>query len=399
MRISDKEVTPELADRIYAEQVSLLYTGSIFRPALHFISLAVFLINILDHVNFYYAYTWALLLITINAYRFVDAYKTNKYLINITNFKGPHIRYAICTCLLGLNYGLGFVFFFDYLPLINHVYLMTTLSVLVIAGIVSFSSDKVSFYLYFYSVTFPVIIRLLLVGEIEYYNFAISVIIFMLIVRKFFIWNYDVLTNAIRLKIENEQLSSHLQVINEQLTKLSVIDELTQLGNRRSLDMTLDNEWKRSKRNVASISMLMIDIDYFKQYNDKYGHIKGDECLQHISTFLKDSLTRSGDFLARYGGEEFCIIMPDTNLKGAIIFAEKIHSGIRELEIPNPDSEVSKFLTVSIGVSSAIPKATQSYMDLIYTSDKALYIAKKEGRNIIRSIDILVKNPESQIVV
>lgn len=207
------------------------------------------------------------------------------------------------------------------------------------------------------------------------------------------------LTNAIRLKFENEQLLTSLQDANTRLTELSVIDKLTQVANRRSLDDNLEKEWLRAKRMRAPISMLMIDIDYFKQYNDTFGHIKGDECLASLANYFKNNLNRSGDLVARYGGEEFCIIMPETDLNGATIYAEKIHSGVRALTIPNPGSDVSKYLTISIGVASAIPGSNETYMDLIYTSDKALYDAKNEGRNIIRAKDLLEKNPKPRLVV
>jgi diguanylate cyclase (GGDEF)-like protein len=399
MVLPEKEAMPELSKRVYVEQVSLLYTGYKYRPALHIISLIMYLFIIINHVNPFYAYTWAIILIAVNVYRFIDTSRTQKILDEVEDFKKIHHHYALCAGLLGAVYSFGFVFFFDFLPLINQVYLMMLLSVMAPAGLVSFASDKFSFYMFFYSLILPVICRIFFVGEIEYFNIGICSIIYMLIINKLFTWNYNVLTNAIRLKYENEQLLSHLQGINNRLIELSVIDELTQIANRRSLDETLEKEWLRSKRMKSPISILMIDVDYFKQFNDEFGHIKGDECLRYIAKFLKENMNRPGDFLARYGGEEFCIIMPETNLNGAVSFAEKIHSGIRELKISNPRSEVSKYVTVCIGIASVVPAVEESYMDLIYTSDKALYKAKNEGRNIIRTIDVLEKNPRPQLVV
>jgi diguanylate cyclase (GGDEF)-like protein len=399
MAISEKETSPEISERIYAEQVSLLYTGSVFRPTLHIISLILFILIIIKHVNPAYAYTWAFLLIGLNVYRFIDIYKTQKIINEIKDYKVIHKRYACCAGLLGAIYGLGLVFFFSELPMLNQVYLMTLVAVLTPAGFVSFASDKLSFNLYLYCMVLPIIIRLFAVGQIEYFNIGASAIIYMIIMKKLFLWNYDILIKWIRLKYENEQLLNSLQGINARLTELSVIDELTQVANRRSLDDNLEKEWSRARRMSAPISMLMIDIDYFKQYNDEFGHIKGDECLIYLSDYLKTNLNRSGDFIARYGGEEFCVIMPDTNMDGAIKFAEKIHSGVRDLKVLNPGSQVSKYLTISIGLASAIPVKKESYVDLIYTSDKALYIAKNDGRNIIRTIETLVKNPKPQLVV
>jgi len=399
MSISEKEISLGIAEHIHAEQISLLYSGSLSRPLLHVISLIMFLLIIIKHVNPIYAYTWAILVLGLNICRYLDLYKTQKILHKIKNYKVVHMRYALCSGLLGAVYGLGYVFFFSQLPIINHIYLILLITAMVPAGLVSFASDKLSFNLYLYSISLPIIIKMFVEGQIEYFNIGVCAIIFVLTINKLHLWNYNVITYAIRLKFENEELLVSLQTINTRLVELSVIDDLTQVANRRSLDDNLEREWLRAKRISKPISMLMIDVDYFKQYNDEFGHIKGDECLIYIAGFMKNNLNRPGDFVARYGGEEFCIIMPDTNFSGAVDFAEKLHSGIRELKIPNPKSTISKYLTVSIGVTSVIPTTGETYMDLIYTSDRALYNAKNSGRNIIRSSEILERNPKPQLVI
>lgn len=394
----EQEQSSHIGDHLYNEQVSLLYTGAKYRPALHFISLAIFLSVIINYVNEFHAYTWGLLLFGLNLFRFIDTLKIRNQLDKVDNYKSIHRRYAFCAGILGAIYGLGFVFFFSKLPLINQVYLLTLLAVMTPAGLVSFASDKLSFYMYFYALCLPPIIRTIIEGQVEYFNIAVCGIIYMVIVIKLFTWNYDVLTNAIRLKHENQNLVKSFKKVNERLKELSVIDELTQVANRRSLDDNLEKEWLRAKRTSSPISVLMLDIDYFKQYNDEFGHLKGDECLKSIADYLKNNLYRPGDFIARYGGEEFCIIMPNTNLEGAEKFAKKIHIGIRELKIENPGSKVSKYITVSIGVASVFPLSDESYMDLIFTSDKALYDAKHDGRNIIRTKNILEKNLKPRLV-
>lgn len=388
-----------IRDYIYAEQISLLYAKSIARPALHIISLIITLSITLNHVNPVYVYTWALSLIGLNVYRVFDINQTQKVIADLTDFKAIHKRFAFSAGLLGAVYGVGIVCFFNYLPILNQVYLLLLVAVMTPAGLVSFASDKLSFNAYLYPLVIPPLVWLFVQGEFEYLNIGVYGVIYLLVVKKLFQWNYDVLTDAIRLKIENEELSESLRGINSRLEELSVIDDLTQIANRRSLDETLKKEWLRAKRLKTPISVLMIDIDHFKQYNDEYGHVKGDECLTYIANFMKNNLNRSTDFIARYGGEEFCVVMPETNIEGAINLAEKIHSGIRELKIPNAGSKVSSFLTVCIGVASTLPGANDSYMDLVYTSDKALYKAKDDGRNIIRIAESLEKNPEPKLVV
>ena len=232
--------------------------------------------------------------------------------------------------MIGAIYGIGIVCFFNYLPILNQVYLLLLIAVMTPAGLVSFSSDKLSFDMYVYPLLIPPIIWLFLQGQFEYFYIGICSIIYLCVVKKLFIWNYDTLTNAIRLKIENAHLLESLKIVNSRLEVLSVIDDLTNVANRRSLDETLEKEWLRAQRMKVPLSMLILDIDYFKEYNDEFGHQKGDECLTYIAKFMKESLSRSSDFVARYGGEEFCIIMPDTNMTGAIKLAEKF---IQVLEI------------------------------------------------------------------
>ena len=322
-----------------------------------------------------------------------------KVINDITDVDDIHKRFSYSAGMIGAIYGIGIVCFFNYLPILNQVYLLLLIAVMTPAGLVSFSSDKLSFDMYVYPLLIPPIIWLFLQGQFEYFYIGICSIIYLCVVKKLFIWNYDTLTNAIRLKIENAHLLESLKIVNSRLEVLSVIDDLTNVANRRSLDETLEKEWLRAQRMKVPLSMLILDIDYFKEYNDEFGHQKGDECLTYIAKFMKESLSRSSDFVARYGGEEFCIIMPDTNMTGAIKLAEKIHSGIRDLKIPNPSSKVSKYLTVSIGLASTVPVDGDTHMDLIYTSDKALYKAKSDGRNIIRTKEMLDKNPKPQLVV
>ncbi len=390
--------TESLNQNINSELISLLYSKSVARPALHIISLIIFVLIIINHVNPVYACTWAILLAGLNIYRFIDIKKTQQQLEHITDYKTIQRRYALSAGLLGAIYSVGIVVFFDQLPLLNQMFALTMVSTLMPAGLVSFATDRLTFYAYIYSLTIPIIIRLFMEGQFVYLNLGISAVIYVLIMRKLFIWNYNVIKDAIKVKLENQDLLDALTLVNNRLMELSVIDDLTQVANRRSLDETLEKEWLRAKRSKMPISMLMIDIDHFKQYNDEFGHLKGDECLVHIADFMKNNLNRPTDFVARYGGEEFSIIMPDTNMNGALNLAERIHSGIRDLKIPNPASPISKFLTVSVGVASVIPAVNESHMDLIYTSDRALYQAKSDGRNIIRSIVELEKSPKPKLV-
>lgn len=169
--------------------------------------------------------------------------------------------------------------------------------------------------------------------------------------------------------------------VEELLRHLSTIDELTGLANRRSFDTFLDEEWRRALRDKHQISMMMIDVDFFKKYNDTYGHLKGDDCLKFVAEILKGVARRPGDNVARFGGEEFVVVLSDTDKQHTVSIAEKIRMDVEGLKIRHDQSRISSYVTVSVGVASLIPQQNMSPVELIKYADEALYKAKKEGRN------------------
>jgi diguanylate cyclase (GGDEF)-like protein len=197
--------------------------------------------------------------------------------------------------------------------------------------------------------------------------------------------------SAIRLKHEIDrrkarerellEATRQLYDLNSMLTKLSLIDSLTGIANRRNFDRLLEKEWRRSARSDHYISLIMIDIDFFKIYNDHYGHQGGDECLKNVARILKDAIQRPGDIVCRYGGEEFSVILPDTPKNGAFIVAEKLRSEVEKAAIPNKHSALNSVVTISVGVATIQPFDTLTPKDLIIAADRALYDAKKNGRN------------------
>ncbi|MDT8860266.1 PAS domain S-box protein [Alkalihalobacillus sp. MEB130] len=178
-----------------------------------------------------------------------------------------------------------------------------------------------------------------------------------------------------------KELELQLIKANEMLKKTSNLDGLTGIPNRRYYDETIAREWLDAMRQGKVMSVIMIDIDCFKLYNDTYGHQQGDICLKKVARTLKAILNRPKDFVARYGGEEFSVILPDTDEKGAAYLAEKLRSSIEQLNLPHIHSTVKPMVTISLGISSVIPVLGSSYKELIESADKALYKAKKNGRN------------------
>ncbi len=168
-----------------------------------------------------------------------------------------------------------------------------------------------------------------------------------------------------------------------ELHRLAHIDGLTGISNRRVFDETLEREWHRAKRGHSPISLIMIDIDDFKAYNDHYGHLAGDDCLKQVAGILKARLGRPGDLLARYGGEEFVAILTNTDPIGAAIAAEDIRNQIERLNIPHKTSRVRDHITISLGIAGSIPSGYLSPEKMLLAADNALYTAKQKGRNQI----------------
>ena len=190
----------------------------------------------------------------------------------------------------------------------------------------------------------------------------------------------------VRLRIRNQ---IELKRQRDLLARLSHLDGLTGIPNRRALDEALEREWRRGTRSLKPLSLLMIDIDHFKAYNDSCGHLTGDDCLRSFAQCLKIPLGRAADFVGRYGGEEFLAILPETDEKGAMIVAREIQEGLAELAIPHPASPLGTTVTASIGIATAVANREHEYSWLLQMADNALYQAKQEGRNRIVAAPLL----------
>ena len=200
-------------------------------------------------------------------------------------------------------------------------------------------------------------------------------------------------TSAIKLKEEMDkvkarekellELKAKLELANRELSRLVSVDGLTGIPNRRFFDDTIKQEWRTAHHNGTLLSLVMIDIDCFKQYNDTYGHLVGDRCLQQVATALGAALKGSLDVVARYGGEEFAAILPNTGIEEAIIVAETLRKAVTDLRIPHESSSVEKSVTVSCGVATLTPKhlGIMAWPMLVEEADLALYEAKSRDRN------------------
>lgn len=200
--------------------------------------------------------------------------------------------------------------------------------------------------------------------------------------------HWAVLNQRVRRLIQQAQLQQQqallqqqLQEANLALQRLATTDSLTGLANRRRFDEYLAQEWRRMAREQKPLSLLLCDVDFFKLYNDTYGHRAGDLCLQDVAQAINDIVKRSSDLAARYGGEEFAIILSNTDENGATVVAESICTKIRELKIAHSSSKIGEHVTLSLGIATVVPRLPAS-LELFFTAaDAALYRAKEEGRD------------------
>ena len=184
-----------------------------------------------------------------------------------------------------------------------------------------------------------------------------------------------------RFRMVNRELEKKVAERTAALNRLATLDGLTQLANRRQFDQVLEQEWRRLQRRHQPLSLLLCDVDYFKNYNDTYGHQAGDDCLRAIAQVLQSSVKRPGEFAARYGGEEFAIVLPDANRLEATQVGDLIRTAMHRLKIPHATSGNHSHVTLSIGIAINIPNANDCPQQLIKAADDALYQAKNQGRD------------------
>jgi diguanylate cyclase (GGDEF)-like protein len=185
------------------------------------------------------------------------------------------------------------------------------------------------------------------------------------------------------------EVTGRLRQLNEELQRLAILDELTGIANRRFFNIVFAQEWGRAAREVIPLSLIFIDIDFFKNYNDTYGHTQGDECLKKVASALSCSVKRPTDQVSRYGGEEFAVIVPHTAIHGARTMAEGLRNRVEELRLEHAGSLIHDHVTISLGVACATPERGLSPDSLVLAADRAVYEAKRAGRN---RVEVLAGN-------
>lgn len=286
-------------------------------------------------------------------------------------------RYLIYSTLVSALWGVSGFILFSQEMLVQAVHVIL-LAGAVVAAMPVLALSGFALYVQIATILLPITLNLLLLGNGAQHSLAMATTLLGML-----------LAMASR---SITSLLNDLQTVQIQMQEQAHTDPVTQIANRRFFDGIFKTEWRRAARDGKTLSLLMIDVDHFKRYNDRHGHHAGDQCLQIIAQCIKSVARRASDVVARHGGEEFVILLPDTHLDDAFLLAERVRKSVEEQRIPHSDGAIPRIVTVSIGVSSCTPNTprdTQIMDDasiiypamLLNSADRALYRAKRNGRN------------------
>ncbi len=280
-------------------------------------------------------------------------------------------------CAAGLAWGAAGYFLFVAESLPHQMFLAFVLAGMVAGAIPLLSFLGPAFPCFVIPIVLPIAYRMMEAGDQVHIAMAPMILVFGLAMlaasaqmRRFFLESID-----LRSRLASAVEAEHA------LEQMARVDVLTGLANRRLFEEALEREWDRARRERSDLSLIMVDIDHFKAYNDHYGHPAGDGCLATVAKTMSDALNRPGDIAARIGGEEFAVLLPDTPLKGAMRVAESIRKRVLALNLPHEAPAVDGRVTVSLGVATSHDLGIVSTRDLLCRSDRALYRAKRAGRN------------------
>ncbi len=307
-------------------------------------------------------------------------------------------RYLIYSTLISALWGVSGIILFSPTSLTQAVHVLL-LAGAIVAAMPVLALSSFALYVQIGAILLPITLNMLLLGETAQQSLALATLLL-----------------GVLLAMASRSITSllnDLHAVQIQVQEQAHTDPVTQISNRRYFDSTFKTEWRRAARESKPLSLLMIDVDHFKRYNDKHGHQAGDQCLQIIAQCIKAVARRASDVVARYGGEEFAILLPDTSPDDAALLAERVRKSVEDQRIPHSDGAIPRIVTISIGVSSCTPNPPHdshppNEADVIYpamllnAADRALYRAKRNGRNQIAREncgDSVLKLPVAPIAV
>lgn len=384
MRLLEAFIRPEVNPTIRAEQIRLLYAHCIPIQILAILTGSVYVATFWQLIDHTTLIIWLFVFLLVTLYRISIAVIFNRLPPQPNDvLEQWNKRYLLGAFLAGLMWGMMCLFFSPDWPTSHQVILFAVLTGLIAASFNANASVLSAFSAFYFPTIgclFYMLIRDPMRGSLSLITLFFFYAVVMYLSALMF---HNRLAMSLLARHENEGLLAQLEESNTKLLQLAEIDQLTGIANRRAMDKYLKHEWNRLYRMAKPLSFLFIDIDFFKQYNDTYGHDGGDKSLISVSRLLAGLCRRSTDVVARFGGEEFAIILPDTSEKDALAMASSILVHLEQLKISHLGSPISQYLTLSIGVASMTPHQLDSEIELLLAADEALYEAKRMGRKQI----------------
>ena len=305
------------------------------------------------------------------------------------------LRYAATTAFTGVAWGSVVLLLPDASPL-AYVIAISITQAMIMGAVVTHGVFLPSFLAFSLPAMLPMIVLFAISGGTENIVLGLYSAAFLALMIGIAVRFNRSMRNTWLLRFENDDLVTALTAAHDHLAVQAKSDGLTGIANRRRFDEVLETEFARLRRSGEPLSLIFLDVDDFKAYNDTYGHIEGDQCLKNIAAMLPTLLLRVPDLAARYGGEEFAIILPETDHVGAVTLGENIRIAIAGMCIPHAASRVEKHVTVSLGVVTLDCRVTASPSAALAMADRQLYLAKASGRNRIASLDTL-ETPQSRL--
>jgi len=378
------------------KRITLLYTNSQKSVPATILNSSLLLVMLWTKVPSLTIALWFSLMLTVSLYRLRQVKRTldNKTYLK----KGPDkalSEFIIGSSITGGIWGASFLLFTYYTDEAYSLLMIWIASATAMGGSMSLSPSRKAQNIFACLIFTPAIIMNVLSGNEFNITLGVLCILFLLVLillgNTFSSW----VNESLNLQYRNQELltslqqkNDHLEATNteliktkEFLTEQTMSDPLTGIANRRSFDHTLIKEWNRCLRRHYPLSCILIDVDYFKRYNDHYGHQKGDVLLREISNIISSQATRADDLVARYGGEEFVVILSNASHDDAVMLAERTRKAIEDAKMEHVDSEVADHITISAGVATITPSNLQDCYEIVHKADEKLYEAKNGGRN------------------
>jgi len=382
---NDKTLNQNHKPAILQEQVRLVFYQLPTMQTTSFLVALTLSFIVRDFVPRADIVVWLALVLAIVVSRIVLYYRFVR--VRDAEFDGAYWEkaYLVCALISGTIWGsAAFLIFPAGNPVIMSIFVLVIAS-LASSTTVSHSSLRLGPIAWSAPAMLLFAIRCFLEGGEYGYGIGTLICLYLFTIHSYSFKHHTSITTSIGLKFENLHLLDEVSKANEFLKRISMIDGLTGLANRHSFEEFVDREWRRAIREQRPISLIMLDIDFFKAYNDNYGHLGGDNCLKKVAAILAESMKRPADLVARYGGEEFIVVMPDTDIRGAREIAEKLRIAVELLGVEHAHSSAASVVTISLGVASLVPELGQDPSHLIKQVDAALYAAKHDGRNRVKA--------------